>query len=275
MGAVATDGSLVERIERASTELATAMAARSPSAARHVRRSGAVREPPAREPDRGVVRSDRNVRASDTSHGRHTGERRAVRVESSHEVVDAPVTTRLRAGHGQLAASLALGLVGALVASCGSTATVSSVPVPSFPSIAAPTATPAPTVSSAVASAIPAATPTPTATAGPMVTAPPVARVTLSRLGTIPSPSGVSVMSFVGGYVAFGTVDDTRSVATWFSADGRSWKRTIHSTTIIPCPGWSARSDLDAVYVGAAVDGKVVIIAALAVRARAFRTEQD
>ena len=175
-----------------------------------------------------------------------------------------PSPPRLRAGRGKLTASLALGLVGALVASCGSTATVSSVPVPSFPSIAAPTATPAPTVLSAVASAIPAATPTPTATARPVVTAPPVARVTLSRLGTIPSPSGVSVVSFVGGYVAFGTVDDIGSIATWFSADGRSWKRTIHSTTIIPCTGWSARSDLDAVYVGAAVDGKVVIIAALA-----------
>jgi len=97
-----------------------------------------------------------------------------------------------------------------------------------------------------------------------VVTAPPVARLTLARIGTIPSPSGVSVVSFPGGYVAFGTVDDIGSIATWFSPDGRSWKRTIHSKTIVPCTGWSARSDLDAVYVGAAVDGKVVIIAALA-----------
>jgi len=36
-----------------------------------------------------------------------------------------------------------------------------------------------------------------------VVTAPPVARVTLSRIGTIPAAGGVNVVSFAGGYVAF------------------------------------------------------------------------
>jgi hypothetical protein len=175
-----------------------------------------------------------------------------------------PSPRRLGAGRGKLAAFLALGLVGTLAASCGPAATISSVPGPPSAPINSPMASAAPTASSALASVIPTATPNPPPTARPMVTAPPVSRVTLSRIGNIASPSGVSVVSFPAGYVAFGTVDDIGSIATWFSADGRSWKRTIHSKTIVPCTGWSARSDLDAVHVGAALDGKVAIIAALA-----------
>jgi hypothetical protein len=71
-----------------------------------------------------------------------------------------------------------------------------------------------------------------------------------------------------GGYVAWGTYATSyegrdRAFATWFSPDGRTWKRTIHSAVISPCPGWTERQNLELPYPDASAgDGRTVVIMA-------------
>src|SRR3954469_1212147 len=159
---------------------------------------------------------------------------------------------------------LALVLTAALVAACTSDPPSSASPAPSVaivePSIAVhstPATTGSPPPSSApatpaVATPMPTSEPTteptepsPTPPAG----APPLA---WTKLGTISTGSGGSVggiRRLAGGYVAWGTsgkaTDEDPPFTTWFSADGRSWERTVHATSMVPCPGWTARPDLE------------------------------
>jgi hypothetical protein len=107
----------------------------------------------------------------------------------------------------------------------------------------------------------PAATSTPTqrATPTPRPTptaprAPSPAPLTWTELGRIPTGSQGSVggvRKVAGGHVAWGTygTDENAdpSFTTWFSVDGRTWERTV-TGLIVPCPGWTARPDLDSVY---------------------------
>lgn len=151
-----------------------------------------------------------------------------------------------------LVASLVAFLIGALVQGCVRAAPISPIPGETSASIVAP----APSAEDLG--------PILSQTARPGVTFPPVVGVTMTRLGSIDAPWATLVVPFARGYVGFAVLDDdVGTLATWFSADGWSWKRTIQSNTVVPCSGWSARSDLDGVYVGEAVDDKVVIIAAL------------
>lgn len=68
-----------------------------------------------------------------------------------------------------------------------------------------------------------------------------------------------------GGYVAWGTygADENAdpSFTTWFSVDGRAWERTVHAQSVVPCPGWTARPDLDSVY-APAWDGSTLLFTA-------------
>jgi len=161
--------------------------------------------------------------------------------------------------------ALALVLTAVLVAACTSDPQPSPSPVPSVR--AAPPSTVVPlspagtgqVPASSTASLLPVGTPTaaprPTAapttapTAAPPAGGPPLA---WARLGTISTGAGGDidgVLRLAGGYVAWGTSGTGRGedppFTTWFSADGRSWERTVHATSIVPCPGWTARPDLE------------------------------
>ena len=85
----------------------------------------------------------------------------------------------------------------------------------------------------------------------------------LTKIGTFSAPNGATVVAFAAGYVAFGAIDDQETFATWFSTDGRAWRRTVHSTLVVPCPGWSPRSNLQSVYNGTVVNHELVIVASL------------
>jgi hypothetical protein len=73
------------------------------------------------------------------------------------------------------------------------------------------------------------------------------------------------VRKLAGGYIAWGTfgTDENAdpSFTTWFSVDGRSWRRTVHAQSVVPCPGWTARPDLDSVYTPA-WDGRTLVFTA-------------
>ena len=85
-------------------------------------------------------------------------------------------------------------------------------------------------------------------------------------VGSYGSISGARALA--GGYVAWGTYYATSSegrdqAATWFSPDGRTWERTIHSEVISPCPGWTERQDLELMNpVASAGDGRSLVIMA-------------
>jgi hypothetical protein len=85
-------------------------------------------------------------------------------------------------------------------------------------------------------------------------------------VGSYGSISGARALA--GGYVAWGTYYATSSegrdqAATWFSPDGRTWERTIHSEVISPCPGWTERQDLELMNpVAYAGDGRSLVIMA-------------
>ncbi len=85
----------------------------------------------------------------------------------------------------------------------------------------------------------------------------------MKKIGKFSAPNGVGVVSIAAGYVAFGAIDDQETFATWFSTDGRDWQRTVHSRTVVPCKGWSARSDLESVYNATVVHGRLVVVASL------------
>ena len=67
------------------------------------------------------------------------------------------------------------------------------------------------------------------------------------------------------GYVAWGTSGSDKDAdpwfTTWFSPDGRTWIRTVHAKSIVPCPGWTARADLESVYAPAS-DGRTLVFTA-------------
>lgn len=69
-----------------------------------------------------------------------------------------------------------------------------------------------------------------------------------------------------GGYIAWGAYgrsseDEDPLFSTWHSADGRTWTRTTHAKRIVPCPGWTARPDLETVSAPAS-DGRTLVLTA-------------
>jgi len=126
-------------------------------------------------------------------------------------------------------------------------------------------ASPTPTPASATLTATPSPSPTPTPPSVPPAT------VAWTQMATIDvgSNGGISgARALAGGYVAWGTYATSyegrdRALATWFSPDGRTWERTIHSEVISPCPGGGEEPYLDPVYADAsASDGRTLVIMA-------------
>lgn len=174
----------------------------------------------------------------------------------------------------------------ALVAGCG---TAAGTPLPAMSSGSEPSPTSAatrlpamlaPTTATPTATQSPVVEPTgsrtptqaPIATPAPRPT--PTARpsVTWTKFGAISTGSGGGVggvTKVAGGYVAWGTYgkssQDDPPFTTWFSTDGRSWARKIHAQSIVPCPGWTARPDLEGGTM--ATDGRTVVFTATLLQA--------
>lgn len=129
----------------------------------------------------------------------------------------------------------------------------------------------------AACSAAPVTTPSATATTGATspasVTADPPGETPSGPLtfestaiGKIPgAPYLTGALAFERGYLAWGTIDDVGTVATWYSADGATWAQSVHSTPIVPCPGYAARPDFGSVYDGASIGGGIVLAGGLAI----------
>lgn len=169
-----------------------------------------------------------------------------------------------------------------LITACGSpadstlpTTSKGSMPSPTsaanrIPATPVPTTvTPAATQSAVVEPADPRpATHAPTATPASRPTATPRPNAAWTKLGAISTGSGgylAGVSTFAGGYVAWGHYgkgsEDDPPFTTWFSPDGRTWERTVHATSIVPCPGWTARPDLESIH-APATDGRTLVFTA-------------
>lgn len=169
-----------------------------------------------------------------------------------------------------------LGVVLIAVA-CQSSGSASPSAVPSSATVAIPSATatlgsterpslsPLPTRAEATSpGAIATARPNPTAT--PMAPVRPwPSRSTWTELGSIKAGTEGSiegVRRLTGGYLAWGRYGSDKNrdplFATWFSTDGRSWARTVHAASIVPCPGWSERENFESVTAPAS-DGRALV----------------
>jgi len=152
-------------------------------------------------------------------------------------------------------------LLGVLLAACVGAPTAPT-PAPASPAAPSPSAE----ATSSPAAATSAATPTPTPTPTPRPVPP--ATVAWTELASIDVGSHGNISgarALAGGYVAWGIYATSwdppdRWFATWFSSDGRTWERTIHSETITPCPGWTERQDLEPS--ASAGDGRTLVIMA-------------
>lgn len=178
----------------------------------------------------------------------------------------------------------ALGLVLAVlfIAACGAAGSSSPTAGGSTPAVAtprespltpslAPVTTPAPSPSPAPTS-VPSAGAIPVITTlpSPVPTPSPAAALALAKIGELRlGPGEFGGLLRVGTrWVAWGSVypegvdPDTGEpvLATWSSTDLRSWRRTIHGELVVPCPGWTARPNLDAVTVRS--DGTTAVILA-------------
>jgi hypothetical protein len=168
---------------------------------------------------------------------------------------------------------MALWVAGLLVA-CSSGTSPSATPaaatptsIPTATADATPTPTTPPTPTGSPQSAAPSPRPTPISSPRP-TPAPTQAAVHWRLVGRVPTGSNGSidgVERLNDGYVAWGSFGNDADVdamlATWFSADGRTWERTVHAKSIVPCPGWTARPNLESVY-APAFDGNTLVLAA-------------
>lgn len=103
-----------------------------------------------------------------------------------------------------------------LIAACGS---ATSPP---------PITTPSPSVP--VASLTPSTSPVPL----PSPSGPVPATLRWEPIGVIPERGANGIVSFDGGYVAYGETDDQKRPVAWFSADGRDWA-SVQLAGTVPC----------------------------------------
>ena len=165
-------------------------------------------------------------------------------------------------------ANLLVGVLASLlVAACAAATPTTPAPVRGA---TAPVGSPVTGIADLPGSAAPASQASSRATAR----APDVAGLTWARAGKLDVGDGdfLGLYRLPGGYVAWGHAypdgadpdeEDHWLLATWWSADLRSWTRTLHRSPVAACEGWTPGPELEGESVGAD-DTTLVIVAAQA-----------